>query len=227
MCQRETGCSSPLIAVPQVVAKEDPPPATTTTSTSTTTTNLRTQKALALPAYEPSVECDTINDRFTVKMPLSYDGDFLLGWDMMTANCGFTSEDPKGVVYSYKFTECGTQMKLDENDSNKFIYENNLRFMNCSCLNSTLFSRKPVLANGVYRDYGAIYNFRCIIDRLGHVDNDFVNATNGEIIGDIMPVYVVSDNMISGAGPQLPLNIIPIITIRIKIQCTDLKNIYK
>ena len=128
MCQRATGCSSPLIAVPQVVAKEDPPPPTTTTSTSTTTTTLRTQKAIALPAYEPSVECDTINDRFTVKMPLSYDGDFLLGWDMMTANCGFTSEDPQGVVYSYKFTECGTQMKLDENDANKFIYENNLRF---------------------------------------------------------------------------------------------------
>ena len=69
----------------------------------------------------------------------------------------------------------------------------------------TFFSRKPVLANGVYRDYGAIYNFRCIIDRLGHVDNDLVNATTGEIIGDIMPVYVVSDNMISGAGPKLPI----------------------
>ena len=63
-----------------------------------------------------------------------------------------------------------------------------------------LSSRKPVLSGGVYRDYGAIYNFRCIIDRLGHVDNDFVNATTGEVSGDILPVYVVSDNMISGYG---------------------------
>ena len=59
-----------------------------------------------------------------------------------------------------------------------------------------------MLANGVYRDYGAIYNFRCVIDRLGHVDNNFVNATTGEIVGDIMPVYVVTDNMISGTGLQ-------------------------
>merc|ERR1711976_69959 len=121
MCQRATGCSSPLIAAPQVAVEQTEAVETTTTTTTTTTTRIQEK----LSAYEPSVECDTINDRFTVKMPLSYDGDFLLGWDMMTANCGFTSEDQQGVVYSYKFTECGTQMKLDENDPNKFVYENN------------------------------------------------------------------------------------------------------
>ena len=187
MCQRATGCSDPLMGVL---------PATTATTTTLGPT------VASVPPYERSVECDTINDRFTVKIPLSQDGDFLLGWDMLTANCGYTSEDPRGVVYSYKFTECGTRMDIDEDDSNKLIYENNLRFaLKFSYfLISTFFSIAPLLVNGVYRSYGSVYNFRCVIDRLGHVDNNFVNTTTGQIVGDILPVYVITDFMISGAG---------------------------
>ncbi|CAG5100081.1 Oidioi.mRNA.OKI2018_I69.XSR.g16833.t1.cds [Oikopleura dioica] len=70
MCQRPEGCEGFFGAQ-----------ATTTTSTTTSTT------ATLLPPYTPSVECDTINDRFIVRMPKSSLGDYLLGFDMMSATC--------------------------------------------------------------------------------------------------------------------------------------------
>lgn len=184
MCQRSGGCANAIPNMaPSVVAssltKEAPTTTASSTISTTTTKNIK--------PYVPQVDCDTLNDRFTIRMPVDANGDLALGIDMMTADCGYTSEDSSGLIYSYGFTECGTRMRIDNGNVSNFIYENHL-------------SRKPAFVSGVYRDYGAIYNIRCVIDRYGHVDNNLVNSTTGEIIGDILPVYIVPDSMIKAIG---------------------------
>ena len=95
-------------------------------------------------------------------------------------------------------------MRYDENQPTKFIYENNLRqdFDIKKKLNTLKFSRAPALTGGVYRDYGEIYLFRCVIDRLGRIDNKFVNESSWEVSSEIVPVYVISDFMVTGNGSK-------------------------
>ena len=52
------------------------------------------------------------------------------------------------------------------------------------------------------RDYGITYNARCVVDRLGHVDNFETlpeYGPNGELIngtGTILPIYTLPDPLL-------------------------------
>ena len=56
-----------------------------------------------------------------------------MGLNEATAACGATARNAQGVVYDYRFEECGTRLILDQ--TGKFVYENHI-------------SRQPLMVNG-------------------------------------------------------------------------------
>jgi len=136
-------------------------------------------KVAAARTYNPKVLCDVTRNSMRVELPAWRLGGMKMGLDVYTASCGATEENDQGVVFDYKFDECGTRM-IRENGN--FVYENHV-------------GRRALLTNGVYRDLGITYNVRCIIDRHGHVDNRFVNETTGETGGEILPIYTMPDKL--------------------------------
>ena len=56
-----------------------------------------------------------------------------MGLDAFSASCGATGRDERGVVYQYKFDECGTRLILDQ--AGNFLYENHI-------------GRQPLMVNG-------------------------------------------------------------------------------
>ena len=56
-----------------------------------------------------------------------------MGLDAFSASCGATGRDERGVVYQYKFGECGTRLILDQ--AGNFLYENHI-------------GRQPLMVNG-------------------------------------------------------------------------------
>ena len=56
-----------------------------------------------------------------------------MGLNEASAACGATARNAQGVVYDYKFEECGTRLILDQ--TGKFVYENHI-------------SRQPLMVNG-------------------------------------------------------------------------------
>jgi hypothetical protein len=104
-----------------------------------------------------------------------------MGLDFETAQCGMSSNGAGGIIFDYKFEDCGTRLKISE-DSNQFIYDNYI-------------TRGPNMVKGVYRSAGFIYHVRCYVDRKGHVDNDWMDNEeeegyyHGHNRGVIQPIF--------------------------------------
>jgi len=138
------------------------------------------------PMMQPfvsEVNCDVVEDKFVIHLPPFEASDLMMGLSLDTATCGPTEITERGATYSYSFNDCGTRLTV-MNDV--MIYDNHI-------------GRGPLITRGVIRDYGVTYNARCVVDRLGHVDNfetEPVYGPNGELIngtGTILPVYTLTD----------------------------------
>jgi len=187
VCQDPNGCSNPL---PGAAVKQEDSQAiieNLVVETTASSKGPRPEPAkVQVSPYSAAVFCDVENNSMRVELPEYALGEMKMGLDVYSAICGATARSERGVIYSYKFDECGTRMQTD--DQGDFVYENHI-------------GRGPLMVNGVYRDLGISYNVRCIIDRHGHVDNRFVNETTGETGGEIIPIYSMPENLqLSGSA---------------------------
>jgi len=187
-CQNPDGCDHP-ISPPK---KEEPEKEELVADEQETVTEEFTTVSIGddvnpvLEAFVADVQCDAVDDKFVIHLPAWDAGYLMMGLDQATATCGPTETSSRGSTYIYSFNDCGTRLTMLDD---RMIYENHI-------------GRGPLITRGVIRDLGITYNVRCVIDRLGHVDNyDKLPeyGPNGELIngtGTILPIYALSDPLL-------------------------------